>query len=49
MGGVGAISQQEIAAWQSNHGVRLTCWELEMIEMFDAIAIEVHNNQQESQ
>lgn len=46
MGGLAAISQQEIQAWQSNHGVRLTPWELEMIEVFDAIAIETHTQQE---
>lgn len=45
MGGVSAISQQEIAAWQQNHGTRLTQWELEMIEMFDRIAVENANKQ----
>lgn len=45
MGGLAAISQQEIAAWQANHGIRLTLWELEMIETFDRIAREVVNKQ----
>lgn len=41
MSGLAAISQQEIAAWQANHGIRLTLWELEMIETFDRIARDV--------
>jgi hypothetical protein len=45
MGGIGAISQQEIQAWQSNHGIRLTPWELEVIEMFDGIVLSTHNQQ----
>lgn len=38
--GMSAISQQEIAAWQQNHSIKLTPWELEMIAMFDQIALE---------
>lgn len=41
MNGLCAISQQEIQAWQANHRIRLTPWELEMIEVFDRIALEV--------
>lgn len=43
--GMSAISQQEIAAWQQNHGIKLTSWELEMIAMFDQIALEASANQ----
>lgn len=45
MNGLTAISQQEIQAWQQNHGIRLTPWELEMIEVFDRITLEVLNKQ----
>lgn len=38
MGGISKITQTEILAWQQNHGVRLTSWELEMIAVFDDIA-----------
>ena len=49
MGGLSAISQQEIQAWQANHGVKLTPWELEMIEVFDRIALEISSKQDSSQ
>jgi hypothetical protein len=39
MSGICPISQQEIAAWQSNHGTRLTPWELEMIGVWDQLVI----------
>lgn len=45
MDGPGAISQQEIQAWQANHGIRLTPWELEMIEVFDRIALEISHKE----
>lgn len=45
MSGMSAISQQEIAAWQQNHGIKLTPWELEMIAMFDQIALEASAKQ----
>jgi len=43
MGGMLPISMQEIAAYQSVRGIRLTEWELDMIEIFDSIALEVMN------
>jgi len=43
--GMSAISQQEIAAWQQNHSIKLTPWELEMIAMFDQIALEASAKQ----
>jgi hypothetical protein len=45
MGGASAISQQEIQAWQHNHSTRLTPWELEMIQVFDRIAIATFSKQ----
>ncbi len=39
MSGISPISQQEIAAWQSNHGVRLTPWELDMLSEWDQLVI----------
>lgn len=45
MGGLSAISQQEIQAWQFNHGIKLTPWELEMIEVFDRIALDISSKQ----
>lgn len=45
MNGLCAITQQEIQAWQVNHGTRLSLWELEMIETFDRIAIDITNKQ----
>jgi hypothetical protein len=44
-GGLSAISQQEIQAWQFNHGIKLTPWELEMIAVFDGIALDVSSKQ----
>lgn len=46
MDGMSAISQQEIQAWQFNHGIKLTSWELEMISVFDRIALEVSSKQE---
>lgn len=43
MGGISKISQQEILAYQQNYGIKLNCFELEMIEMIDHIAIEVYS------
>jgi hypothetical protein len=43
MNGVERISTQEIAAYQDVYGVRFTRWELDMLAMFDAIAIEISN------
>ena len=34
------ITPQDILAYQQLHGVTFTPWELEMIDAFDAIAIE---------
>ncbi len=45
MGGISPISQQEIQAWQHNHGIRLTPWELEVIQAFDRIAIDTSSKQ----
>lgn len=45
MGGLSRISQQEILAWQQNHDTRLTPWELEMIDVFDRIAMETSSQQ----
>lgn len=35
------ISQQEIAAWQTNHRIRLTGWELGTLRALDNIAAEI--------
>lgn len=45
MNGMEPISMQEIAAYQDVHKVRLTQWELDMIGMFDGIALEISNKQ----
>lgn len=39
------ISMTEIDAWQRVHGIRLTPWELEIIELFDSIALEISHKQ----
>ena len=41
MGGISKISQQEIQAYQYNYGIKFNCFELEMIDMIDRIAIDV--------
>lgn len=38
MGAPGGIAQSEIAAWQSNTGIRLRPWEVETICRMDAAA-----------
>ena len=38
--GPGPITPQDILAYQQLHGVRFTSWELEVIDAFDAIALE---------
>lgn len=43
MNGVEAITNQEIAAYQSLRGIRLTEWELDTLALFDSIALEVLN------
>lgn len=45
MGGLMPISMTEIDAWQRVHEIRLTPWELEIIELFDGIALEVSHKQ----
>jgi hypothetical protein len=40
MGGPLPLTQAEVQAWQFNHGVRFTPWELEMIKAFDAVALD---------
>lgn len=45
MNGMEPISAQEIAAYQSVYRVRFTGWELDVIAMFDAIAIDEANKQ----
>lgn len=42
MSGINRISQQEIAAYQSNYNVKLSEWELEMIQLMDSVLIETH-------
>lgn len=41
--GVESITNQEIQAYQSVRRVQFTEWELDIIEMFDAIAVELLN------
>lgn len=41
-GGMSAVPQTEIQAWQANHGVRLTPWELETLAAMDRAAINAH-------
>ena len=43
MNGAEAITNQEIAAYQSIRRVQLTEWELDTLAMFDAIALEALN------
>lgn len=45
MGGLMPISMIEIDAWQRVHGIRLTPWELDVIELFDSIALEASHKQ----
>lgn len=45
MGGAAPISMQEIAAYQAVYQLRLNPWELEMIQAFDSIALEILNKQ----
>lgn len=40
MNGPGPITPQDILAYQTLYGVTFTAWELEVIDAFDAIAIE---------
>lgn len=46
MSGLARITQAEIQAWQQNQRVRLTPWELELITVFDGIAIDAANKQE---
>lgn len=43
MNGVESITNQEILAYQTVRRVRFTEWELDVIEMFDAIAVDILN------
>lgn len=45
--GISPIPSSEIVAWQILHGIRLTPWELEMIAVFDSLAIK-HARAQEA-
>jgi hypothetical protein len=38
--GPGPIQPENILAYQQLHGVRFTSWELDVIEAFDAVALE---------
>ena len=44
--GPGPITPQDILAYQTLHGVRFSSWELEVIEQFDAIALNAMHSQQ---
>ena len=46
MNGPTEITNQEILAYQQIENVRFTSWELGIIRMFDAIAIEAAQRQQ---
>jgi hypothetical protein len=46
MGGAGPILPENILAYQQLHGVRFTPWELEVIDAFDAVALEAMSKQQ---
>lgn len=35
------VTQQEIAAWQTNHRVRLSSWEIDTLLAIDQVAAEV--------
>ncbi|HYF17689.1 MAG TPA: hypothetical protein VEA40_07440 [Ramlibacter sp.] len=39
----GGISQQDIAAWMSNYGVRLNPWELDTLLWLDTVYHPVHH------
>ena len=41
--GMEPINMQEIQAYQNVRRVRLTDWELDVIDMFDSIALEISN------
>jgi len=43
MNGMEPINMQEIQAYQNVRRVRLTDWELDVIDMFDSIALEISN------
>ncbi len=45
--GPSAIPQSEIRAWQDNHGVQLTSWEIETIQQLDAVALQAIAEQQQ--
>jgi len=45
MSGISRISQQEIAAYQFNHGIKLNSFELDILSLFDSVAIEVFSKQ----
>lgn len=45
MNGPGPITPQDILAFQQLRGVIFTAWELEIIEAFDAIALEAMHKQ----
>jgi hypothetical protein len=46
MSGPGPILPENILAYQQLHNVRFSSWELEVIEAFDAIALEAMYAQQ---
>lgn len=45
MNGMEPIGMQEIAAYQDVYRIRFSGWELDVIGMFDAIALEISNKQ----
>ena len=46
MSGVAEISNQEILAYQQIEGIQFNAWELGVIRMFDAIAMDAMHHQQ---
>ena len=47
--GIAPISLQEILAYQTLYNVRFSRWELDILGMFDAIAIDIINTKTEAE
>lgn len=48
LNGPSPLTPQDILAYQELHGVRFSAWELEVIEEFDAVALDAMHSQQQS-
>lgn len=46
--GFSYISQQEIAAYMANYGIRFTVWELETLRVLDNVAAHIAAKHQQS-